>query len=118
MANVFIDFSASNDGDGTTAAQAGSPGGVGAFKTFVGHAPAVGDKWWFRRAGTLSTGSQSFTVSNVQYIGWPISTDVDYATRPASGISNNWDSDSTATLPIISTTSAATITISTGILQQ
>lgn len=137
MANVFIDFSAANDGDGTAANQASGGGSPGAFKTIVGKTFNPGDKVWFRRAGTLTlAASLTFSVANVSYIGWPVPSgstaagadgnastqdDEDYSTRPASGTSNSWDSDTVGTYPTIShnwTTSSFQIIISTGTGQQ
>ncbi len=93
MANHYVDFSATNNGDGTTAAQAGSPGGVGAFNTIVGITPVAGDSYWIRRSGTLTVAA-AYTLSvAANFIGWPISGDTFYATRPASGTSNGWDAD-------------------------
>ncbi len=118
MANVYVDGSATNDGDGTSPAQAGSPGGVGAFKTMVGHTPTTGDTWWFRRTSTAIPLAANFTFANVNtvnYIGWPISTDLDYSRRPAAGQSGgaaNWDADSTSTIQSITSNSTQTITIS------
>lgn len=95
MADIYVDYSASNDGNGTTAAQAGSPGGTGAYNTLASKIFTLGDKIWIRRITTSNQGS-SLTLSQtgINYIGWPKTGDEWYATRPASGTSNGWDSDS------------------------
>lgn len=94
MANVYVDFTATFNGDGTDAAQAGAPAGVGAFNTITSVVDTANDKVWIRRAGseTLTT-TITYTTSGMEIIGWPISTDDDYSTRPASGTSAGWDSD-------------------------
>ncbi len=93
MANHYVDFSAANNGDGSTAAQAGSPGGVGAFNTIVGITVTAGDSYWIRRSGTLTV-SAAYTLSvAANFIGWPVAGDTFFATRPASGTSNGWDAD-------------------------
>lgn len=94
MANIYVDYSASNDGDGTTAAQAGAPAGAGAFNTLVGKTFAAGDYVWIRRTTTSNQGSSlTLSTNGVNYIGWPKSGDDLYATRPATGTSNGWDAD-------------------------
>lgn len=94
MADIFVDFSAANNGNGTAANQAASNGAVGAFNTLASVVNNANDKIWIRRAGTDSwTASYIYTQSGMQFIGWPQAGDEDYSTRPASGISNGWDSD-------------------------
>ncbi len=94
MANIYVDYSASNDGDGTTAAQAGSPASAGAFNTLVGKTFAAGDYVWIRRTTTSNQGSSlTLSTDKINYIGWPKSGDDLYATRPATGTSNGWDAD-------------------------
>lgn len=96
MANVYVDYTAANDGDGTTAAQAAGAGLTGAFNTLAGKTFTAGDKVWVRRVASSAIGATT-TLSQtvgVEIIGWPKSGDVYYSTRPASGTSNGWDSDS------------------------
>lgn len=97
MANKYVDLSASNNGDGTTAAQAGSPGGTGAWNSLATMLAAVssGDVVYIRRVVATSTlASSSTLIGNVTYSGWPMSGDALYSGRPASGTSNGWDADS------------------------
>jgi hypothetical protein len=104
MANIFVDFSAANNGDGTAFGQAGSPGGVGAKNTLVGLTPSIGDFVWIRRAGTLTiTANLAPTVPNVYYIGWPASADTYYSIRP-SAAQATWDADSNTYAQITSST--------------
>ncbi|HIF03310.1 MAG TPA: hypothetical protein EYQ84_08485, partial [Nitrospinaceae bacterium] len=93
MATIYIDFSAANDGDGVTAAQAGTPGGAGAFNTIVGHI-SDGDIVWIRRVGTYNLASQFVLPNGGEINGWPLSTDANYSSRPASGQAS-WDADPT-----------------------
>lgn len=95
MADIFVDQSATFNGDGTIAAQAASGGAAGAFNTFVSVSPSISDKVWIRRTATTVplTAGQTLSVASVAYIGWPISTDPDYGSRPAGGTSAGWDSD-------------------------
>lgn len=92
MPNYFIDPSATNDGDGTTAAQASSPGGVGAFNTPNGHVFAgPGAVVWIRRASFLALTTYNWGTATI--VGWPVPGDDLYSTRPASGTSAGWDGD-------------------------
>lgn len=95
MANIYVDQSATFNGDGTSAAQAGSPGGVGAFNTFASVSPGASDFVWIRRtAATVAlTAGVTLGVAGVAYVGWPVVGDPDYAARPASGTSAGWDAD-------------------------
>lgn len=96
MANKYVDLSATNNGDGTTAAQAGSPGGVGAWNSLATMLTGVssGDVVYIRRVVATSTlGSSSTLVGGVTYQGWPKSGDSLYSGRPASGTSEGWDAD-------------------------
>lgn len=95
MANIFVDQSATHNGNGTTAAQAASDGATGAYNTFESVSPASGDVVWIRRTSTLKllTAAKTLSLTNGVYIGWPQSSDPDYSTRPASGTSNGWDAD-------------------------
>lgn len=94
MADKYIDFSATNDGDGTTPAQAASPGGVGAWNKLSSASVVGADKVWMRRVGTDTiTLDHTFSVASVSWIGWPKVQDPEYAGRTAAGISQGWDSD-------------------------
>lgn len=96
MADYFVDYSATNDGTGAAANQAASAGAAGAYNTLSGKTFAAGDKVWVRRVSS-STLAATLTLSQtvgVSIVGWPMSGDDFYSTRPASGTSNGWDSDS------------------------
>lgn len=112
MADKFVDFSATNDGDGTAFGQAASPGGVGAYNTLVGKTFAASDKVWIRRKTKTQT-ALTFNTLNVIYIGWPVSGDIYFATRPAAAQAT-WDPDA-ATYAEIDGLAATTplVTVST-----
>ncbi len=94
MSDIFFNFSAANNGDGTTAGQAAGGGGVGAYNTFDGVSPASGDVWWVRRSGTKVTITTQITpVDHFSICGWPMNGDKNWDDRPASGQSNGWDAD-------------------------
>lgn len=92
MADVFVDFTAANDGDGTAHTQAASPGAAGAYNQLAGKTFSAGDLVWIRRKELVVTASQTFNQADVKYIGWPISGDVHYDTRPAAAQAS-WDPD-------------------------
>lgn len=94
MADFYIDFSAANDGDGTAFGQAASGGATGAYNTLAGKTFTTGDKVWMRRVtrGSNYTSTITLGVSGVLYIGWPMSGDTYYSTRP-SGAQGTWDAD-------------------------
>jgi len=84
--NRYVDTSATYNGDGTTAAQAASDGGVGAYNTIAGpladapNAPSPGSEWdiWVRRLSSdISITAQLSPTNNGSYnaphrlIGWP-----------------------------------------------
>ncbi len=95
MATRYVDFTAANNGDGTTAAQASGSGTTGAYNTLVGVTLTSNDIVYIRRAGSITlAGNFTTTQFGVQYVGWPISGDALYSTRPATGTSNGWDADS------------------------
>jgi len=96
MADIYFDFSATNDGDGTAPEQAASGGAAGAFNTILGRTPANGDNWWIRRTSTvdaLTTNGLSIDPDNFTICGWPKSGDRLYDSRPAAGITEGWDAD-------------------------
>lgn len=93
MTDIYVDFSATNDGDGSTHSQAASPGGVGAYNTLASKTFASGDKVWLRRKTKTVTATHTFNQAGVLYIGWPKSGDLYYSTRP-SGAQGSWDGDS------------------------
>jgi hypothetical protein len=94
MADYYVDLSAANDGDGTAYNQAASGGATGAYNTLASKTFSSGDKVWCRRVTRGSNYSSDVTFSNagVLYIGWPISGDAHYSTRP-SGAQATWDAD-------------------------
>ena len=94
MADYYVDFSATNDGDGTAYTHAGAPAGAGAYNTLASKTFIGGDKVWIRRVtrATDYSGDVTFAVASVLYIGWPISGDAHYATRPV-GAQATWDAD-------------------------
>lgn len=96
MSTFYVDFSATYNGDGTSAAQAVSNGGVGAFNTIVSVIFYSGDVVWFRRCDTAEwvlSASYAPTHQNVKFYGWPIVGDMHYAGRPQSAIDAGWDED-------------------------
>lgn len=95
MADVFVDFSAANDGDGTAFGQAASGGATGAFNTLQGKTFGTNDSVWIRRQtmGSAYTAIITMGVTGVKYIGWPKSGDDYYSTRPSSAQAT-WDGDS------------------------
>lgn len=114
MADIYVDYSASNDGNGTTAAQAGSPGGTGAYNTLAGKTFSASDKVWVRRVtaaaiGAITTLSQTV---GLEIIGWPISGDLYYSSRPASGTSNGWDADGNTYAILVYNSASFRLTIS------
>lgn len=95
MATRYVDHSAANDGDGTAANQAAAPGAAGAFNTFTGHMPSVGDTYWCRKKDGAYAAILTFSNNTVKVIGWPEVGDDYYASRPQSGIDAGWDADPT-----------------------
>ncbi|MEI6542141.1 MAG: hypothetical protein WCL60_01380 [Methylococcales bacterium] len=108
MTNIYFDFSATFNGNGTAPTQASSGGAAGAYNTFVGVTPNSGDSWWIRRSNSAMTLAAVYAgaLGGVNIIGWPISGDDFYASRPAAGISAGWDSDSTSLYAKILSSSA------------
>lgn len=96
MATYYLDPTAANDGDGSAYTQAASGGAAGAYNKLSGHTFVAGDVVWCRRCNTSQTAwgvSQSLTTANITVIGWPISGDDFYSTRPAPP-QTTWDADS------------------------
>lgn len=93
MADHYIDFSASFNGNGSAANQAASGGAAGAFNTIVGITYTSGDSYWIRRSGTKTITAAFAQSVQVQMIAWPMSGDTYFSSRPASGTSNGWDTD-------------------------
>ena len=111
MTDHFVDFSAANNGDGTDAAQAGSPGGVGAFNVIDLTDYAATDTIWIRREGSMVLGAAFlFDQDDMTFIGWPKNGDADYGARPASGTAAGWDSDAADYATIESAVAARKIT--------
>lgn len=95
MADKYLDATATFDGDGTTSAQAASGGAAGAWNTLAGKALSSGDVVWCRRCSTGVTAlgaSLSLTTAGTKIVGWPISGDELYSTRPV-GAQASWDGD-------------------------
>lgn len=117
MVDAYIDFTATYDGDGTSAAPAASNGAVGAFNEFNLADYSAMSTWniWIRRAGSyVLAANLALNQSNVSLIGWPVVGDVDYSGRPASGTSNGWDSDVQTYAVITVADATKNITVSTG----
>lgn len=113
----YVDFTAAHNGDGTTAAQAASDGAVGARNQLSIADYAPGTTWaiWIRRSGSQTlTVDFAFNQANIFFIGWPVNGDLNYHARPASGISNGWDSDVSTFAVLTCATATVSITISTG----
>lgn len=115
----YIDFTATHNGDGTTAAQASTNGGVGARNQLAISDYSAGTTWaiWIRRVGSQTISSNfTFNQANMFFIGWPMNADPNYHARPASGISNNWDDDTNtyAVLTCSSATIGITVSTNTG----
>lgn len=105
MADYFVDYSATNDGDGSAYSQAASAGGVGAYNTVHNKVFSSGDKVWIRRVEKLTHTTQIIfhaSNDNILFIGWPKSTDEHYSTRP-SAAQATWDADS-ADYPVVNNT--------------
>lgn len=84
MSDFFIDLSAATNGTGTA---------VSPYNSLVAAAPTTGNTYWIRRAVPLAgniTYTQVNLPSNVRLVGWPMSGDVYYASRPAVP---SWDAD-------------------------
>lgn len=90
MTIYYADFSAPNNGNGLAMNQASGSGLSGAFNTIVGLPLVAGDTVWVRRT-SLSVSTTIVFSNQVILLGWPISTDSYYASRPTN---TTWDSDS------------------------
>lgn len=65
MADVYFDFSAEFDGDGTIPAHAPGAGLIGAFNTLAGRVQLEGDTWWLRRTtGAAGYDNISFSIGS------------------------------------------------------
>lgn len=97
MTDYFIDYTATYDGDGTAPAQAAGAGLVGAWNKISGNWSGWvdGDTVWLRRHTNTSyyDVDQITHDQGVRIIGWPISDDIFYSERPASGTAAGWDAD-------------------------
>lgn len=98
MADIFVDFSATYNGNGTAYTQAPSNGSAGAYNTLAGISPGINDFIWVRRAGAMSL-SAAFAPSwaGVHVVGWPVAGDTYYSARP-SAPRTAWDADVTNSL--------------------
>lgn len=94
MATYYVDFSATNNGDGSAYTQAASGGAVGAFNTIFSLTLTSGDIVWMRRVAKSAafTSTQTLAYAGVTFIGWPESGDDFYSTRP-SPPQTTWDAD-------------------------
>jgi len=114
MSVYYVDYSAANNGDGSTSAQAGSPGAAGAFNTLTGQLGASGDTFWIRRVVYTSAAyTLTFNVDNVKYIGWPLAGDEYYATRPV-GAQAAWDGDAATYMKFSFSSGGAAVFSATG----
>ena len=90
----YADFGQTYNGNGSAYTAASGTGLAGALNTLVGASFLSGDTVWIRRSATSLALAASYTPSlaGVKLIGWPISGDANYATRPSSPQST-WDAD-------------------------
>ncbi len=96
MNDVFFDFSAVYNGDGSVPGHATAEGGAGAYNTVQGVTPASDTTWWLRRVWhdcTITSRISYGAVDKFYILGWPKDSDYAYASRPASGIETGWDDD-------------------------
>lgn len=113
MADWFVDFSASNDGDGTAFGQAASPAGVGAYNTLASKTFTSGDKVWIRRKTLTITSLLTLNQAGTIYIGWPQSGDTYFSTRPVAAQAT-WDADAVGYAEVTATTNfAIMVTVAT-----
>lgn len=113
MANKYVDFSATNNGDGTAPGGAASPGATGAFNTLASITFTTGDNVWIRRtSGTFGTTLTLSQTVGVNFIGWPLSGDANYSGRPSAGTTAGWDADSGTYATWNTTTAAAAFIVS------
>lgn len=119
MTDYYVDFSAVNDGDGSTYTQAAIPGGAGAYNTLASKTFASADNVWLRRKSKTVTATHTFNQAGVIYIGWPKSGDPKYATRP-SGAQATWDGDSAdfAEIKCTATVTTTLISVATAAAQE
>jgi len=118
MATYYVDFSAANDGDGSVYTQAAGAGQPGAFNTLVGHLGSVADVFWIRRVAKASNTSViNFNVDNVKYIGWPVSGDDYYTTRPDDP-KVTWDADVATYAQLEYSSTSVAYTVSGGTSQE
>lgn len=105
MNNYFVDFSAAENGDGSDGAQAGSPGGEGAWNQFTSTELVeveFGDRVWFRRTGSGDSKPLSFKAGSliglgmIEYNGWPVDADdahFELSRTVGNSVEGTWDSD-------------------------
>jgi len=93
MATYFVDFSAANNGDGSSHVQAPTPGGVGAFNSLVGLSFSIADVYWVRRQISSEPYSTiNMNSTGVKLIGWPLVGDTYFHERPTD-VRSAWDGD-------------------------
>jgi len=94
MATKYVDFSAANNGDGSSYVQANGSGNIGAFNTLNNLTFSDGDIFWLRRQNMTANMTTNITITagNVSLLGWPLSEDNQYSNRP-SGAQASWDGD-------------------------
>lgn len=95
MTDYFVDFSAANNGDGSDGAQAAAPAAPGAFNQLTATENLTilaGDSVYLRRTGTADKKTILFK-NDVNYYGWPLAADENFATRPANTVDATWNAD-------------------------
>jgi len=75
MATKYVDFSAANNGDGSSYVQANGSGNIGAFNTLNNLTFSDGDIFWLRRQNMTANMTTNITITagNVSLLGWPLS---------------------------------------------
>lgn len=95
MATFYVNGSAAFNGNGTTSADATSPGGVGSYNAVPSNTLTAGNTWLFMRGSTLALGAGTLSCQNNVTIA-------DYGTgaTPIITTSGNGFTCNTATTPI------------------
>ena len=96
MADIWVDPSCANNGDGTSPSCAASEGGTGAYNSIASAfaSATAGDIIWVRRrssvisiTSTLSPTNDGTESSPIKFIGWPIQKQ--YTGQTVDGVSFN-----------------------------
>jgi len=96
MADHYVNFDATNNGDGTTWTDAAAPGGAGAWNQFTAaeHASvSAGDFVWFKPGNSTrkSLSPKAGSLGSwIHYCSWPSASHRYYESRP-SGPRTTWD---------------------------